>query len=33
VSGCPRALETGGFLVGKEIVVQIDVEAIRQNET
>jgi polyisoprenoid-binding protein YceI len=27
-----QALEPGGFLVGKEILVQIDVEAIHQNE-
>jgi polyisoprenoid-binding protein YceI len=27
-----QALEAGGFLVGKELLVEIDVEAIRQNE-
>lgn len=28
-----QALEAGGFLVGKEILVEIDVEAIRQNDS
>jgi polyisoprenoid-binding protein YceI len=28
-----QALATGGFLVGKEILVQIDVEAVRQNDS
>ena len=27
-----QALEAGGFLVGKEILVEINVEAVRQNE-